>query len=389
MNTRVEHGGDTADLDAAAQLFSSIAEELKGTYAAIERRAERVEAELARTNKELERKVRELDEVGRALAAILECLPTGVVVRDADGVVARTNPAAEELLAGDVSRLGELECAAGSVATFAHADGRKRRVQVRLADVRGADGTSLGSLVILDDRTEVERLASRLHVQDKMAAIGTLASGIAHEIRNPLNAIAGFATLLESRLDDEQLGHWASLVSAGAFEIDSIVTGLVTMASPEALEASRVEVREVVDAAVEQALGRRADRALWPIEVDVRTEYVRGDAVKLRQALRNLISNAADVQRDGGAIRVLVEEDGDDVLLTVDDDGPGVPQELRSRILEPFFTTRAEGTGLGLALTHTIAQLHGGVVEIDDAAAPLRGARFRIRIPQPTTGRPV
>jgi len=376
----------TADLDDAARAFSVITEGLERAYANLEQRALRVEAELARANRELETKVRELDEVGRALGAILECLPTGVVVRDASGAVVRTNPAAKALLGRDQGALARLEAARGTTAALRSDDGATRRVHVRTARVTGSGGVALGSLTILDDRTEVEELTARLHVQDKMAALGTLAAGIAHEIRNPLNAIAGFANLLEARLADATLVRWAGLVSQGAHEIDAIVTGLVTMASPEALEQSSVDAHELVERAVAQALGHRDAPQRWRVETRVEVDRLRGDAVKLRQALRNLVSNAADAQPTGGAVRVHVAERGADLVIEVEDDGPGVPHELRSRILEPFFTTRAEGTGLGLALTHTIAQLHGGVVEIDDAAAPLRGAAFRLRFPRTPTG---
>jgi len=390
---RTLHIGANADLDDAARAFSVITEGLERAYAALEQRALRVEAELARTNRELEQTVRqlehtvrELDEVGRALSAILESLPTGVVVRDASGRVVRTNPAAQALLGSRSDELTRLEAARGTTARFTCDDGTTKRVHVRTARVVGEGGANLGALTILDDRTEVEELSARLHVQDKMTALGTLAAGIAHEIRNPLNAIGGFANLLEKRLDDSTLVRWASLIARGAHEIDGIVTGLVTMASPEALEASSVDTHELVERAVQQAMEHRDAPERWRIETTVALARLRGDAVKLRQALKNLIANAADAQPNGGVIKVEIAARGDDHVLLVEDDGPGVPCELRSKILEPFFTTRAEGTGLGLALTHTIAQLHGGSVSIGDARPPLHGASFLVRFPTTPTG---
>jgi signal transduction histidine kinase len=383
---RTLHIGATADLDDAARAFSVITEGLERAYAALEQRALRVEAELARTNRELEQKVRELDEVGRALGAILESLPTGVVVRDASGRVVRTNPAAQALLGSRIDALEHLEAARGTTARLLCDDGATKRVHVRTARVIGEGGSHLGALTILDDRTEIEELSARLHVQEKMTALGTLAAGIAHEIRNPLNAICGFAGLLEKRLDEPTLARWASLIARGAHEIDGIVTGLVTMASPEALEASSVDTHELVERAVQQAMEHREAPERWRIETNVALPRLRGDAVKLRQALKNLIANAADAQPSGGVIKVEITARGDDHVLSVEDDGPGVPCELRSKILEPFFTTRAEGTGLGLALTHTIAQLHGGSVSIGDARPPLHGASFLVRFPTTPTG---
>ena len=102
---------------------------------------------------------------------------------------------------------------------------------------------------------------------------------------------------------------------------------------------------------------------------------------QLRQALRNLIANAFDAQPEGGAVHVALAVDDDEVRMTVADSGPGVPAELRTRILEPFFTTRAEGTGLGLALVSTIARLHGGHLDLSQASGSLGGAEFSLRFP--------
>jgi two-component system, NtrC family, sensor histidine kinase HydH len=101
----------------------------------------------------------------------------------------------------------------------------------------------------------------------------------------------------------------------------------------------------------------------------------------VRQALRNLVANALQAQPEGGVVAVSIALDAGDVVLRVQDAGPGIPNHLRARIAEPFFTTRAEGTGLGLALVHSIAELHGGRLEISSAAAPLGGADVAFRIP--------
>lgn len=364
----------TADLDDATRALIAITKGLEAAYAALERRAERVEAELAHTNREL--------------SAILEALPCGVVVRGVDGSVARTNRAATELLGADREALDAscilraLESAPGETVDV-EVDGERRRLHSRGATVVASDGGEAGSLVIVDDRTELEALSARLLVQNKMAALGTLAAGIAHEIRNPLNAIGGFAGLLESRLEDAALARWAELIGRGSREIDSIVTGLMTMAGGEGVAATRIDARELVDSAVAQVAAHTESPGRWNIACQVEVDAFEGDDVKLRQALRNLVENAKTAQPEGGSILVRVARVAAEraIVIEVQDDGPGVPHELRARVLEPFYTSRAEGTGLGLALTHTIAELHGGSVHIDDAEAPLGGARFRIHLP--------
>ncbi|QDU86484.1 Sporulation kinase E [Planctomycetes bacterium Pla163] len=374
------------DLDDATRTLVAITHGLKSAYEALEQRAQRVEAELERTNREL--------------AAILEALPTGVIVRDGRGTVVRSNRAATELLGAThesltaSEALAALENAPGATVpvTVTGSDGEpvERRLHSRAANVIGQAGEPIGTLVIVDDRTELDALTERLLVQDKMAALGTLAAGIAHEIRNPLNAIGGFAGLLEKRLDEPTAVRWAGLIGQGSREIESIVTGLVTMAGGESVVATTVSAHELVEAAVDRVLAHTDGASAWSIERDVRVDTLEGDEVKLRQALRNLVDNALVAQPDGGRIvvRVAPASDGSDAVdISVDDDGPGVPAELRKRVLEPFYTSRAEGTGLGLALTHTIVQLHGGSLSIKDASSPLTGARFSLRIPNSPTGR--
>lgn len=374
------------DLDDATHMLVAITQRLEGAYEALEQRAQRVEAELERTNREL--------------AAILDALPTGVIVRDGSSAVVRSNRAATELLgaahtalAGSAA-LAALESAPGETVSVSLTgpDGQivERRLHSRAANVIGQASEPIGTLVIVDDRTELDALTDRLLVQDKMAALGTLAAGIAHEIRNPLNAIGGFAGLLEKRLDEPTAVRWAGLIGQGSREIESIVTGLVTMAGGESVVASTVSAHELVEAAVDRVLAHTDGASSWSIERDVRVDSIDGDEVKLRQALRNLVDNALVVQPDGGrvVVRVAPASDGSPAVeISVEDDGPGVPAELRKRVLEPFYTSRAEGTGLGLALTHTIVQLHGGSLSIGDASSPLSGARFSLRIPNSPTGR--
>lgn len=222
----------------------------------------------------------------------------------------------------------------------------------------------------------------RLRVCDKMAALGTLAAGVAHEIRNPLSAVKGYASLLlrDANLETKQR-HWIERILAGANDCADIVTNLLVFASPDRLALERIDPRELVDSAVALALEPCRDASRWTIESRVDAPCFAGDRVKLRQALRNLVANAIHVQPAGGWIGVSLTREADAIEFAVADAGPGVPDALRERILEPFFTTRAEGTGLGLALVHTIVRLHGGEVRVSPSRSSRGGADIRLRIP--------
>ena len=370
------------DLERAMSSFTEISESLVRGYGELAERAERVEQELCRANE--------------ALEAILRALPTGVVVRDSSGRISRVNDAALEILgtsAGDV--LGQAEAgplssarADGIPREFIGRDQRRIVLSTRNSPILDAGGAVTGSVQILDDRTEVTALAERLHAIDKIAALGTMAGGIAHEIRNPLNASMGFAALLQRELSsDTKAHHWASRIVDGCREADAIIASMMSLANPEGLHRESLDGQELLEsaaaAAMLEATGASDTSATtpWKLELSCTAPLFQGDRIKLRQALRNLIANAAAAMPEGGVIRGEVVLREDDILLRVSDSGHGVPPEARSQLFDPFFTTRAEGTGLGLALVAAIARVHGGCAELVPGASPLGGAEFQLRLP--------
>jgi signal transduction histidine kinase len=375
----------TPELADALQALSSISENLLASYATLSARAERIARELAATNEQLE--------------AVLRALPTGVVVRDAAGSILRANPTACAILGSSEPELvaagGHALLAQGGDACrtreFLRPDGTPRLVEQRCSPIRAADGGRAGSVEILDDRTELARLTERLHSLDKMAALGTLAAGIAHEIRNPLNAVRGFAELLRRNVADPlQRERHAARICAGVDEADAIISSMLSFGAPERLRREQLDTRELIDSAIELArrsLPSAADPAAWTIQSSADCPTCEGDRIKLRQALRNLVANALEAQPRGGSVHVACRLQGGEVRFDICDGGPGIAPELRSRVADPFFTTRAEGTGLGLALVHTIAKLHGGRFEVSPAPAPRQfggGAHLILTLPYST-----
>ena len=382
------------DLERAMRELESLGASLTTSYRSLEERARRVEQELAVANRELARKVAELDEVKAGLEAVLAALPTGVLVRDADGRIVRANAAALAVLGADESAvLGRestefdgrddewIEHEAVRPDGSRHIVASRRSVVAR--DLR-AGGEPAGTVEILDDRTRVVELSERLHAMDKLSAMGDMASGIAHELRNPMMAVKGFAEMLAPRLpegSDER--RWAGLIVEGSAEAETILASMMSLASPEKLALDSVDAHELARAALRLArLGAERDGVCtFELTSSVDCPAFAGDRIKLRQALRNLLANAIQAQPEGGRVHLAIAREGDEVVARVQDAGPGISQKLARRVFEPFFTTRAEGTGLGLALVQRIAVLHGGRVEISSLPSPLGGAEVRLHLP--------
>ena len=231
------------------------------------------------------------------------------------------------------------------------------------------------------DRRELQRRAQRA---EKLAAVGTLAAGLSHEIKNPLNAAALQLTVLERRLKRipnlpsetfEPLG----LVQSEIKRLASFLDEFLQFARPRELARTSIAIarliREVVDFLQPQASASQ-------LVLDVETPPLPplpADEPKLRQALVNLVLNAIQATPAGGTVRVVTGREDDDLCICVDDSGPGVPAAVRNRIFEPFFTTKDAGTGLGLPLVHAIVQQHGGTIALE--TSPQGGARFHLRLP--------
>lgn len=245
---------------------------------------------------------------------------------------------------------------------------------------------------------ENAEMIERLHAADKMAALGTMAAGIAHEIRNPLNAVKGFAALLQRHADlDDECMRWCKLIVDGAAEADTIIENMLSFGSPQRLRLETIDGQELIEEALRTALIEEGCDRSASVETRCDVPSFRGDRIKLRQALRNLIVNAVGAQQGEPRVRVSLSLEGDEIVARVGDAGPGVPAELRHRIFDPFFTCHADGTGLGLALVAAIARLHGGSVHVSPEPSVLGGADFILRFPcqrasspagDPTTLRP-
>jgi len=231
---------------------------------------------------------------------------------------------------------------------------------------------------------EKRELTRRALISEKLAAVGTLTAGLSHEIRNPLNAAGLQLEILERRLkklaaeQQPALLEPLGLVRHEIRRLEQLVQDFLQFARPRELHPKPVEVQPLV-ARVLDLLAGDAERRRIRIERHVEPATVLGDADRLQQVLMNLALNAFQAMSPGGAFTVHARPAGREVLIHLDDTGPGIPAGVREHIFEPFFTTKESGTGLGLPIVHAIVQQHGGSIFFGEREGG--GTRFELRLP--------
>jgi len=370
-------------------------------------------------NTELRRRLEELADLKSYTDNVLASMTNGLITVDLDGRVVTLNPAAELMtgfFAGEAAgryctdvfagtpQLGEIlmdtiasrTAYPGMAVTVRRRNGRTVSVEVSAAPLKGGEGKDLGVIAVMRDLTVVRELENRLRRSDRLAALGSLAAGLAHEIKNPLTSLLTFTRHLSRRFDDEQFREkFQSVVPHELQRINGIVEQLLELARPSRLTFAAVRLPALLERVVDLCAHELDGRG-----VRLSREYARdlpaiwADADALYQSLVNLVRNALDAMPSGGRLVLRVgwagTEDivvagsrspgaGRRVQIEVEDSGVGIAPDAADRVFNPFFSTKETGTGLGLALTHKIVEDHGGV--IDFRAAHGGGTIFRIALP--------
>jgi len=376
-------------LQAAFSHFCHQTAELTEAYASLKEKADRINLELDAANRELECKVREMDEVSNFQRSILESIPTAVVVTDLDGTINMLNPAGEEmwgLSKGQALGRDYREVMASHAGLLADVlAGRCRRDTVRrelggsaarvisstACLVEDSSGRPIGAIQVDQDMTRLCALESQLRHHEKLADLGQMAAGLAHEIRKPLNGIKGFASILERNLacDPTQRRYIANIMSA-ADRLNGMLGRLLDFARPDDLKPACCDLRAEADQVAEFVRAEEpGGAAAILVEIPDEARFVRADAAKIKQVLLNLVKNGAEALDGPGQVAVRARSEGRDgaaaVRVQVADTGRGIPAEKLSRIPEPFYSDKEGGTGLGLAIVTRILELHGTRLEVE------------------------
>ena len=247
------------------------------------------------------------------------------------------------------------------------------------------DDQCQGAVIVLRDLREIKQLEEKVRRSEKLAAIGKLAAGVAHEIRNPLSSIRGFAQFLSQGLKDSPREQaYAQTMVSEVDRINRVVTDLLTFARPTRAETVPADVTELVEHCVRLVRADADSRSITLQRNITDLSKVRLDTNQLTQALLNLLLNAMQSVESGGTIEIgaALQPSDNRLLLWVEDNGAGIQPDKFEKIFDPFYTTRATGTGLGLAIVHKIVENHQGEIGVESPpAGKMKGSRFTLFLP--------
>ncbi|HKF39848.1 MAG TPA: ATP-binding protein [Candidatus Acidoferrum sp.] len=282
----------------------------------------------------------------------------------------------------DALRLEGAELSEVAAETDLQTQEGSKRVGVTVQVIQGA-GERMGALVTLRDLDSLENINTQLQVSERLAAVGRITAGVAHEVKNPLNSMRLWLENLKESLppDTEPEAQQAmKVLDAEIDRLDAVVKRFLDFARPMdvRLEATQLAdlLREVLEVAGPQ-LERSKVQVAQLLPIDVPEVFV--DRALLKQAVLNLVLNAVDAMPNGGQLQLTLSRRGENAEITVGDTGKGIPMEHRQKVFQLFFTTRPGGSGIGLASTFRIVQLHNGSIDFTSEIG--RGTTFRIELP--------
>lgn len=408
--------GKTEALLHAFTLFSKETKQLQNAYKALRSEFEKTNLALEQSNTTLQQKIVELDMITYYLDMILSNIAQGLLFIDLRGIVTTYNPAAESLLRIDADQvlfqpfwkhfaddffgfslkeaLQTLRFPAISALSLDQTSGKSLDLEIHVSSVRKQDISPntpaqalsevdiSGLIILIRDVSEVRQLQLLATRQNRMQELGEMAAMVAHEIRNPLGGIKGFAALLERDLaDNPPLKEMATYIVHGTDTINQLVTRVLQYARPVRLQLHPTDLVGLIKDLEKHV---QADPALQH-HCEIVTVFseesliVSIDPLLIKSALLNLLVNAAQATPANGKITITAMRNQEQAVIAVTDTGQGIPKENLEKIFSPFFTTKAEGSGFGLAEVHKNVQAHGGSIAV--ASQPGMGATFTIFLP--------
>ena len=372
---------DIQQLSEALQLFTTTTEKMEVAYRKLEEQAKALDAELAKKNQALQLTTDYLD-------SLLESISDGVIAVDADGVITRFNRAGSLILGFERADVVGHDFKAifdrnfstvgmPGVSELRSKSGRQVPVREQNSPIADSSGRELGMVKTFQDLSELQALREQVRQVDRLAAVGEMAASVAHEIRNPLGGIRGFASLLAQDTPEEDPRYrLVEKILKGTQTLDRVLNELLEFTRPVTLNMKPSSCTDIVHRTLsffsfdDERIALHVD-----LPADVR---VLADEDKLQQVVLNMLVNAAQSITESGEIRITATASDQNVSIHIADTGQGMDEEALEQAFSPFFTTKEKGSGLGLAISEKIITAHGGEIRV--ASTPAKGTQFSIQL---------
>jgi two-component system sensor histidine kinase HydH len=335
---------------------------------------------------------------------VVESMASGLVTVDTNGGIVSTNRKASRLLGLDTRQVQgrpleslipsqylninevieqekgilekEVDCPSGQGGTVP--------LSVSVTPLKDSEGGSMGAVIILRDLREIRELQEKVRRSERLASLGRLASGVAHEIRNPLSSIKGFAQYFRDKFEvGTEDKSYADIMIQEVERLNRVITQLLDFGRPKELRLDLHPLSQILEHPLQLIRADLDKRGIKLIESPFPEEEIKVDSDQITQALLNIFLNAMESMESGGELRVGIvkKPERGGVEICISDTGPGIRQGNLSKIFDPFFSTKKKGTGLGLAITANIIEAHGGEILVESREG--KGTTFKIFLPCP------
>lgn len=371
-------------LEDAFHTFNQLSVQLADSYAVLETQVAQLNQELATVRQQRSQEFSEKERLANRLASLLEALPGGVVVLDGQGLVQDHNPAACAFLGEPLGGIAWVEVIQRAFAPRSD-DGHEislvdgRRVSISTCPLSDDEP---GQILLITDVTEMRGLQDRLNQQQRLAAMGEVAASLAHQIRTPLSsALLYISNLKRPDLSTAERLLCGEKILSRLRHLEKLVNDMLLYARNGHLGDEEFSTNDLLRALVQTIdpqLQTTHTRFGWHDETN--GQILHGNQQMIISALVNLATNAMQAMEMDGHLQVVARYAADDAVdLLIIDNGPGIPKQVQEKVFEPFYTTRTDGTGLGLAVVSAIAQAHQGKAWLESTSP--EGSTFVLRLP--------
>ncbi len=384
MPTDHNQAAELSHLQAAFEAFNRVSGQLESSYQDLQTQVVSLEQQLAAANARHAQEAERNAELAARLAALLEALPAGVIMLDGNGQVRELNTTATDYLGSPLQNVAwnavrerVFQQAQSDAGDMTLEDGRTLNLAQRLLD------PGAGRVLLFTDVTEHRKVQQLLARHRRLAAMGEMAAALAHQLRTPLSAALLYTSnATRAELSDERRRQQLDKATSCLQNLEQLIADMLQFARGAATTEETVTVRDLLDSvntALQPSLGSHQQLKL---DTGPAALELTGNREALAGALLNLANNALQHAGADARVEISARRNGTDIELYVRDNGPGVPAEFSQRVFEPFFTSRPDGTGLGLAVVRSVAQAHRGSVSLDESSDA--GCCFVMRLPAKT-----